>query len=69
MANNFTYLIFLDDVVAIFKPYGIPMFGDSNHVSHSVEKYQNALCSATKADTLYEVRASRFTSRGKLPLS
>jgi len=50
------FVFLLDDIVAIFKPYGIPMFGDSKNTSfHSVEKYQNVICEATKAEKLYEV--------------
>jgi hypothetical protein len=54
---------FLDDVVAIFKPYGIPMFGDSKLVTHSVEKYLNAICNATKAEKLFEVLILSFFSK------
>ena len=51
--QHFPY--FTDDIVALFKPYGIPMFGESHDNHHSMEKYLPSLYSDLETEKLFEV--------------
>jgi hypothetical protein len=49
------YFSITDDIVGLYKPYGIPMFGHSRDCHHSIDKYLPALCQALNTDNLLQV--------------
>ncbi len=56
----------LDDILAVNKPYGLPMFGDD---VHTVEKYLPWLAQKTNTGYLYEVHRLDKTTSGVMLLA
>ena len=59
--------LFLDDIVGINKPYGLPMFGEEH--LHSLEKYLPQLAKAADATELFQVHRLDSTTSGVLLLA
>jgi len=60
---------FLDDILALDKPYGLPMFDQTGSEPHTVEKYLPRLAEALRVKYLYEVHRLDKTTSGVLLLA
>ena len=60
---------FSDDIVAISKPYGLPMFDQTGREPHTVEKYLPELAESLRVPYLYQVHRLDKTTSGVLLLA